>query len=303
MIMLPDGNFYGTMSRGGSKDFGVIYRFNPSDTSYNVLYDITDSTLGIHPTGSFAELNGYLYGMMDQGGTAGRGTLFRFDPIQLSYVKMIDFVDSVNGKNPAGRLILATNGLLYGNTTSGGAHKDGTLFSFNPSNNQLTTLVSFKDSVKGSHPKGTLLKGSDNALYGTASEGGNYNYGTVFRYDPASQDYTVLHHFDNIDGRYPEGELMEWNPSLTGIEKPNYEIILTAYPNPFNEFTSINLNAFVENKMKIEMTDVTGKIFYEGIATSKPFIIERNNIPSGIYFIQLMSEEGKTLTRIKIAAQ
>jgi len=303
MLMLPDGNFYGTMSRGGTQDYGTIYRFNPIDAVYDVLYDVIDSTLGIHPTGSFAVWNGYLFGMMDQGGIAGQGTLFRFDPVLNHYDKMIDFVDSVNGKNPAGRLIPGTDGLLYGNTTAGGAKKDGTLFSFNPQNNQLITLMNFDAATSGSKPLGTLLQASDGALYGTASLGGNFNYGTVFRYEPSTANYLGLHHFNNFDGRYPEGELMEYDPSLTAVDEIAQLIILNAYPNPFSDYTTINIKTALQQNLVAVITDVEGKTLLKERVMNKTFIIRRNGLPAGIFFLELRNENGISAARMKLLIQ
>lgn len=303
MLKLSDGNFYGTMSRGGSKDYGVFYRFNPYDASYTVLYDITDSTSGIHPTGAFAEYNGFLYGMMDQGGAAGQGILFRFDPVQLSYVKVIDFVDSVNGKNPSGKLIVGTDGLLYGNTYSGGAKKDGTLFSFNPQTNQLITLVNFDAATIGSKPRGTLLQASDGALYGTTSFGGNFNYGIVFRYEPSTADYLVLHHFNNIDGRYPEGELMEYDPAFTVVAEGAQSITMNAYPNPFSDYTTVNIETILQENLVAVITDVEGKILLRQHVMNKSFTITRNNIPAGVFFLQLVNENEVSVARMKLLIQ
>lgn len=53
---------------------------------------------------------------------------------------------------------------------------------------QLTTLVEFSGngtSNKGARPKADLALGSDGNFYGTASEGGAFGYGTVFKLTPA----------------------------------------------------------------------------------------------------------------------
>src|SRR6185369_15337191 len=105
-------------------------------------------------------------------------------PVQYTYQKVFDFVDSLNGKSPKARFILAADGLLYGTASSGGSNHSGVLFSYNSANQQFTKLLDFIDSSMGSHPKATLLEGSDGALYGVTEKGGTYNYGTIFRYDP-----------------------------------------------------------------------------------------------------------------------
>jgi uncharacterized repeat protein (TIGR03803 family) len=53
---------------------------------------------------------------------------------------------------------------------------------------------------------GQLAYGRDGALYGCARNGGNSNAGCIFRLDPATSGYTVLHLFTNAaDGATPLG--------------------------------------------------------------------------------------------------
>ena len=57
-------------------------------------------------------------------------------------------------------------------------------------------LKTFTRDSTGSGPKGALIKGSDGALYGTASVGGtNGGGGTVFKLNPDGTGFTVLKHF------------------------------------------------------------------------------------------------------------
>src|SRR5437867_1322049 len=61
----------------------------------------------------------------------------------------------------------------------------------------LTELVhSFGYSDKsGSHPRGTLIQGSDGVLYGTTEAGGAYGLGVVFRLNTDGTGYAVLRSF------------------------------------------------------------------------------------------------------------
>jgi len=66
----------------------------------------------------------------------------------------------------------------------------------------FTSLVSF-DVANGSAPYyTTLVQGFDGNFYGTTSQGGTGNYGTVFRITPAGT-LTTLHSFDDTDGDDP----------------------------------------------------------------------------------------------------
>jgi uncharacterized repeat protein (TIGR03803 family) len=75
-------------------------------------------------------------------------------------------------------LIQATDGNLYGATSSGGAQGYGSLFSITLSG-ALTTLHSF-DNTDGAAPDGTLVQGTNGDFYGTTSGDGANGAGTVF---------------------------------------------------------------------------------------------------------------------------
>jgi uncharacterized repeat protein (TIGR03803 family) len=89
------------------------------------------------------------------------------------------------------------------------------LGSFFPAQAQLTnySLVrAFQQgNAKGLSPYAGLREGSDGALYGTASEGGRQNQGTLFRLNKDGSGFTVLHHFGGFvgDGRRPSWSLIE----------------------------------------------------------------------------------------------
>jgi len=79
-----------------------------------------------------------------------------------------------------------------------------TLYSFEaPAANTFTSAL-------GSQPDTTPAVGPDGAIYGMTSDGGQYGNGVIYRFDPDSHQYTVLHTFsatdangDNEDGAFP----------------------------------------------------------------------------------------------------
>lgn len=72
-----------------------------------------------------------------------------------------------------------------------------------------TDLHDFNCATEGCGPTYTslLAQGTDGNLYGTASFGGTYGYGTVFEMTPAG-NMTTLYDFDGTDGLYPYGGLV-----------------------------------------------------------------------------------------------
>ncbi|MEO7989669.1 MAG: choice-of-anchor tandem repeat GloVer-containing protein [Chryseolinea sp.] len=76
-----DGAFlYGMTNYGGTNDTGTIFRINPNGTGYVKLLDLTFATNGVHPWGSLISDGTFLYGMTEDGGAKGVGTIFKYAP-------------------------------------------------------------------------------------------------------------------------------------------------------------------------------------------------------------------------------
>ncbi|HEX4159020.1 MAG TPA: choice-of-anchor tandem repeat GloVer-containing protein [Rhizomicrobium sp.] len=76
-------------------------------------------------------------------------------------------------------------------------------------------LHSFGDGTDGVLPHGILLD-VNGTLYGTTSEGGASDAGTLFALDPDTGKETLLHSFDYTDGGYPDGGLIDVKGMLYG---------------------------------------------------------------------------------------
>ena len=86
--------------------------------------------------------------------------------------------------------MLGNDGNFYGTTNYGGAHAIGSVFKITPSGT-LTVLHFFNYNYgEGGYP-GRLVPGSDGYFYGTTSNGGDDNLGTVFRSRPTATPSTL----------------------------------------------------------------------------------------------------------------
>jgi len=122
--------------------------------------------------------------------------------------------DGTDGAYPSS-LVQASNGNLYGTTSSIGANHDGgTIFKITPTG-ALTTLYSF--CLQASCPDGQssyagLVQATNGDFYGTTVYGGANGYGTVFKITP-SGTLTTLHSFCSQsgcpDGQYPYAALVQ----------------------------------------------------------------------------------------------
>lgn len=208
LVRGSDGRFYGMTTNGGSGGVGVLYSFDPANSTYAIMHNF-DGSDGANPNGSLIKgANGKLYGMTTNGGGTNNGVIFSFDPVTAAYTKLKDF-DGTNGANPYGSLLKASDGNLYGMTNSGGSSGIGTIFSYEPVNNSFSKLKDF-GGTDGSNPYGSLVQANNGKLYGMTFGGGNSGYGVFFSLDPATKEYMKLNDFEErVNGANPYGSLIQ----------------------------------------------------------------------------------------------
>jgi uncharacterized repeat protein (TIGR03803 family) len=162
-----------------------------------------DARDGQNPaTGLVQATNGDLYGTTYGGtydsGEIDYGTVFKITPSG-TLTTLHTFCSESgcpDGSNPNGVLVQDTNGDLYGTTSYGGAHGEGTVFKITPSGT-LTTLYSFcsqSGCKDGANPVSGLVQATNGDLYGTTFGGGanttcngslDAGCGTVFKITPS----------------------------------------------------------------------------------------------------------------------
>jgi uncharacterized repeat protein (TIGR03803 family) len=180
-----DGNFYGTTSGGGANfSGGTIYKITPAG-QLTTLYSFcaqTNCTDGSSPEATLLEAkNGDFYGTTERGGTHNQGVVYQITAAG-TYKVLYSFCAKTNctdGANPLAGLMQASNGWLYGTTSSGGAKGAGTVFGITPAG-KFQSVHSF-GFVDGSSPVSVLVQASNKAIYGTTLTGGLRNDGTVFQ--------------------------------------------------------------------------------------------------------------------------
>jgi uncharacterized repeat protein (TIGR03803 family) len=214
LVKAASGLLYGMTNGGTTNGTQVIYSFNPATGIYTRLYVFTNRNTGLYPVGKLVQASdGSLYGMTNEGGENGNGTLFSFDPITATYTKLVDFGSSFLSQ-PTGNLTQARDGKLYGVASYGGSTGDGVIFSFDPLTHTYANVIEF-DSLElennnGSFPSGCLTLAEDGKLYGTTELGGSDMSGVLFSFDPATSTYTKLKDFGkDIDASQSVGNMMQ----------------------------------------------------------------------------------------------
>ena len=155
-------------------------------------------------------LDGALYGTTTKGGTYGFGTIFKITSSGLTNIYNFDETD---GSLPMGKLLLATDGDLYGTTETGsyGTFEGGTVFKITPAG-VVPAFYSFDGGGPGAaNPNAGLIEATDGNFYGTSIYRGAGGSGVAYRMTPAGV-VTTLHSFDWYqppNGAFPYAPLMQ----------------------------------------------------------------------------------------------
>ena len=122
-----------------------------------------------------------------------------------------------DGAYPAGRL-LDVDGAFYGTTLGGGLGSEGTVFRIDRSGNERV-LHSFSccQTVRDGADPFDGLTVLDGVFYGTTSQGGANEKGTVFSITPDGAESVLYSFGDRPDGSNPAAALESLDGELYGV--------------------------------------------------------------------------------------
>lgn len=210
LIQGIDGSLYGTTNEGGNESqSGTVFKITTSGhlTTLHRFCAQTNCPDGALPSTALVQAKGgNLYGSTSQAGSEGSGTVFRITP-----AGRLTTVHSFNGcDDPSPSWLLqARDGNLYGTTVASDCIDGGTFFRLTPAGHP-TTLHRFctqENCADGASSNG-LIQGRNGNFYGTASQGGNLDNGTIFEITSHGH-LTALHHFDYSHGSDPTSGVIE----------------------------------------------------------------------------------------------
>lgn len=244
LLQATDGNLYGYTIGGGINvcpgGCGTLFKLDPQG-NLTTFYEFCSGGKapcpdGMTPVSALIQASdGNFYGTTEGGGPnngpncpQGCGTVFRITP-KGKLTTLYNFCSLANcadGASPAGALLQASNGKLYGETGIGGNGVQfgmGTLFEITLQG-KLTTIHTFcanyPDCSDGVTPTFGLIQARNGRLYGTTAEGGGtvndqtWLYGTVFELK-LDGTLTSIYAFclsgypTCPDGAYPVGQLVQ----------------------------------------------------------------------------------------------
>jgi len=130
----------------------------------------------------------------------------------------------------------------------------------------------------------------------------------VWEFDPASNSWTLLSDFPG-NGRRFSSSFNIGNKGYLGIgttgtnmrdfwefdkvlsDEENIELNFKIYPNPVSTLFNIEINEFYVNNCSITLYQVNGKMIYSAPIAKSNTTIYRENLPAGVYFYSIASDE------------
>jgi uncharacterized repeat protein (TIGR03803 family) len=202
LVQADDGSFYGATTGGFLDDslsgyaVGTLFKLDSSE-NFSELYtfDYSDD-IGSYANNYLIQgIDGNFYGTTPFGGSAGAGTVFKWDATGNISI-LHEFDGGSGGANPSAGVIQARDGNFYGTTSGGGNdNSEGVAFKLTASG-EFSILHTFNGTSDGKNPAIPLIQGLDGNFYGITPFGSANDAGTIFKLEPTG-NYNVLHVFDD----------------------------------------------------------------------------------------------------------
>jgi uncharacterized repeat protein (TIGR03803 family) len=210
LIESADGNFYGFTIAGGTglNSQGTVFKITPSGV-LTTLFNFAEESggnlpFGASPTSLVEGMDGFLYGTTLLDGANGAATAFRLSKTG-SITLLHNFCNTLtcnDGANPS-FLTQGIDGNFYG-ATGPNPPPTSVLFRMSPTG-VFKALHVFdpKTQPDGSGVFG-MVQAPDGNFYGTTVAGEQLKpFNTVFRFNPVTSQYTILHGFNSPNINLP----------------------------------------------------------------------------------------------------
>jgi uncharacterized repeat protein (TIGR03803 family) len=179
LILGTDGKFYGVTNVGGTSNVGTAFSVTTTGV-VKTIFNFAPAT-GSLPYGPLMlSADGNFYGTTYTAGPLGGGVVYKLTPAGV-YTVLHGFnsTDRSQGLNPTTGLVQGSNGFLYGVTSAGGAHLDGTIFKLKTDSTGYADIEDF-DGTHGAAPYTQPLLHTNGKIYGVTNTGGVHNEGVIY---------------------------------------------------------------------------------------------------------------------------
>jgi uncharacterized repeat protein (TIGR03803 family) len=208
VVIDSSGNLYGMTSYGGTYGSGVIYELAKGSSTPTTLASLI---YGIEPGTTFEggltmDSEGNLYGTAEGGGDTD-GSIFELAK-GATAITTLAVLDSDGDAGAFGDLLVDSSGNIFGTAGTDGGYPYGNIFEIASGSSTLTIFAALPDDGSdGAYPMSGLIEDSNGDLFGTASQGGGFNDGTVFELLRGATSVTVLANLVGQNETYPVGDL------------------------------------------------------------------------------------------------
>jgi uncharacterized repeat protein (TIGR03803 family) len=208
-----NGKLYATSVTGGQSGEGVIFSFDPSTDTYQELVQLAEKNLH-NGSGPLTFYNNKFYGLALDKGDYGKGALFSYDPVTTNFISHVH-LGGPELLQPTGP-VLHYNNKLYGTASFGGDHQRGGIYEYDLATGIYSVKKSFPGTIGTYYDQGGLTL-YNNKFYGVTHYGGTHQLGTLYEYDPATNDLVIKHNFETATGSWPHSNLVAFNGKLYGM--------------------------------------------------------------------------------------
>lgn len=202
-----DGALYGMTSEGGILDLGVLFKINKDGSNYTILYEFQDDGVAQPASGLVQLSDGTLIGTTSEQGFLEYGAIFSIDSdgSDFEVLKLWGLPSQTTNSSP----LLHSNGRVYGQLNKN-------IWEYDLATDSVRIFYDFP-TLDVKLTSGDLLQGSDGAIYGMTRSGNSGSigrYGAIYKINPDTSGFTVLHEFEASTGYYPVGGLTEGSDGL-----------------------------------------------------------------------------------------
>lgn len=235
-LLIVDNFLYGTTPSGGGYGYGTIYRVRTDGAAFEVVKTFGDEMkLGVRPSPGLFFAGSHLYGATERGGSHDAGTIFQVERNGSGFSILQVLGEGNSGCYPVLRAL--SGSALYGTTAwyEMGRGESGTIFSIRTDGSGFRTLRRVDEQGFQGAAQINALAVRGERLFGVTEGGGLYGQGTLFMMNTDGSGYTVLKHFQGVDGARPSslslhGDMLLGTTAIGGFY--NYGVIFRVLLTP-----------------------------------------------------------------------
>jgi hypothetical protein len=97
---------------------------------------------------------------------------------------------------------------------------------------------------------------------------------------------------------YANGYIIKYNDLPSVVQEEEVQPELSLYPNPFSDYSILELQETPKTDTELSMYDLNGKLLSSMAVTGKMVRIERKGLPKGMYFLQLRDSSGNRFMKL-----